>query len=180
MPQIARLSFRRVGRGALKRGSTCSGGLQIHAAALEQIDELLGPATNEGGQHEAGEACSRRPEALADLLRLHERTTQSLADRKRTARPAAGNSSGERGRRPHEGDHPRWLPEELRLLDPIDAALAAAAEEDPLPADVIRLRYVEGFPWPEIEKILQIWPEERAQLEERGMDRIGRLLMGEK
>jgi hypothetical protein len=45
---------------------------------------------------------------------------------------------------------------------------------------VIRLRYVEGFPWPEIEKILQIWPEERAQLEERGMDRIGRLLMGEK
>lgn len=120
-------------------------------------------------------------EALADLLRQHEKNDAALADLE--AISAAGGRNILRRAKAAvlmKATIPGGFRKELRLLDPIDAALAAAAEEDPLPADVIRLRYVEGFPWPEIEKILQIWPEERAQLEERGMDRIGRLLMGEK
>ncbi len=120
-------------------------------------------------------------EALADLLRQHEKNDAALADLEAIS-AAGGRNIFRRAKAAvlMKATIPGGFRKELRLLDPIDAALTAAAEEDPLPADVIRLRYVEGFPWPEIEKILQIWPEERAQLEERGMDRIGRLLMGEK
>ena len=120
-------------------------------------------------------------ETLEDLLKQHEKNDAALADLGAIS-TAGGRKIPRRVKAAvlMKATIPGGFRKELRLLDQIDAALAAAAEEDPLPADVIRLRYVEGFPWPEIEKILQIWPEELAQLEERGMDRIGRLLMGEK
>lgn len=120
-------------------------------------------------------------EALGELLRQHEKNDAALAQLQEIS-----GEIGRPGLRALKAAAllkviiPRGFRKELRLLDQIDAALAAIAETDPIPADLIRLRYVEGFPWPEVEEILRIWPEERAQLEEQGMDRIGRLLMAEK
>lgn len=117
-------------------------------------------------------------EALGELMRQHEKNDAALAHLQEI--------SGEIGR-PGLRDLkaavlmkaivPRGFRRELRLLDPIEDALAIVATTDPIPAELIRLRYIEGHTWPEVEEILQIWPEERAQLEEQGMDRLGRILM---
>ena len=120
-------------------------------------------------------------EVLEDLLKQHEKNDAALADLGAIS-TAGGRKIPRRVKAAVlvKATIPGGFRKELRLLDQIDAALAAIAETDPIPADLIRLRYVEGYPWPEVEEILRIWPEERAQLEEQGMDQIGRLLMNEK
>lgn len=117
-------------------------------------------------------------EVLEDLLKQHEKNDAALEGMV-AAGIAGSRTIAQRIKTAVlvKATIPGGFRKELRLLDQIDAALEAASVTDPITADLIRLRYVEGLPWPEVEEILRIWPEERAQLEEQGMDRLGRILM---
>ena len=116
-------------------------------------------------------------EALEDLLKQHEKNDAALADLNAIT-TASRRTIFQRVKAAvlMKAIIPGGFRKELRLLAPIDAALAAMVETDPIPAELIRLRYVEGLTWTEAEEILQIWPEERDLLEEQGLERIGRLL----
>lgn len=116
-------------------------------------------------------------EALEDLLKQHEKNDAALADLNAiTTASRRTIFQTVKAAALMKAIIPGGFRKELRLLAPIDAALAAMVETDPIPAELIRLRYVEGLTWTEAEEILQIWPEERDLLEEQGLERIGRFL----
>ena len=116
-------------------------------------------------------------EALEDLMKQHEKNDAALAGLNAITM-ASRRTIFQRVKAAVlvKAIIPGGFRKELRLLAPIDAALAATIVTDPIPAELIRLRYVEGLTWTEAEEILQIWPEERDLLEEQGLERIGRLL----
>ena len=116
-------------------------------------------------------------EALEDLLKQHEKNDAALAGLNAiTTASRRTFFQTVKAAALMKAIIPGGFRKELRLLAPIDAALAAMVETDPIPAELIRLRYVEGLTCTEAEEILQIWPEERDLLEEQGLERIGRLL----